>query len=73
MLHSGIGEVPSIAYDWKGHNLYWIDRKFPTIEVSKANGIYRRTLINGSYLIKPTSLVIDPHHGYDFTPTFNFC
>ncbi|XP_060566218.1 sortilin-related receptor-like [Ruditapes philippinarum] len=67
MLHSGIGEVPSIAYDWKGHNLYWIDRKFPTngtIEVSKANGIYRRTLINGSYLIKPTSLVIDPHHGW---------
>lgn len=64
VLHySNIGEVSSLAYDWKGHNIYWIDHRFRTIEVSKANGLYRRLLLNSSVLESPTSLALDPHHG----------
>ena len=64
VLHTRIGEVTDLSYDWRGRNIYWTDRQFRTLEVSKANGVYRRMLFNGSVLTNPTSLAIDPHHGY---------
>ena len=63
VLHNNsIGNVAALAYDWSGRNIYWIDSRFKTIEVSRSDGKYRRQLIRGP-LDQPRKLVLDPHHG----------
>ncbi|KAL4229272.1 Sortilin-related receptor [Mactra antiquata] len=65
VLHyRGLGEVVSLAYDWKGFNIYWLDREHRTLEVSKRNGDRRRLLINSTFLREPNSMAIDPGHGW---------
>ena len=65
-LHnSSLGRVSSLAFDWKGDNIYWFDDQFKVLEVSKKNGRFRRELLRGQkYFDRPTSLVLDPYHGY---------
>lgn len=62
--NSSLGRITSLAYDWKGYNIYWIDEEFKSLEVSKPNGLYRRELLRGSqFFDKPRALLLDAHHG----------
>lgn len=49
-----------LAVDWIGRNLYWCDKQADSIEVSKLNGRYRKTLLRGKPLDEPRALVLDP-------------
>lgn len=59
----GMVTVESLAYDWTGGNIYWVDSGNQTIEVAKKNGQFRRRLISSKHLDRPRSLVLDPHFG----------
>ncbi|XP_076823399.1 prolow-density lipoprotein receptor-related protein 1-like isoform X2 [Clavelina lepadiformis] len=59
LVHSAHG----IAVDWVARNLYWSDKGLDTIEVSKLDGRYRKTLIR-SGLDEPRALALNPRRGY---------
>jgi low density lipoprotein-related protein 2 len=61
--------MPSaVAYDWIGENLYWTEvddagfKKEGRIYVAKADGRYRKLLINK--LEVPTAIAVDPELGF---------
>ncbi|XP_014241482.1 low-density lipoprotein receptor-related protein 1 [Cimex lectularius] len=65
-LHSNTLQSPDgIAVDWVGGNLYWCDKGTDTIEVSKLDGNYRKTLISEG-LRDPRAIVLLPEEGYLF-------
>lgn len=59
-----LGSVESLVYDWAGNNIFWIDSHNRSLEVSRSNGLFRRTLFNSTILDQPRALAIDPHHGW---------
>lgn len=62
-LHSGIQQVEGLALDWLGDNIYWVDAGGKKIEVSRADGRFRKTLLT-SNLDRPRAIVLDPKRGY---------
>lgn len=60
VLHSiNIQNPDGIAVDWIGRNIYWCDKEKNTIEVSKLNGLYPKTLISTN-LDDPRAIVVYP-------------
>ena len=62
-LHGGIQQVEGLALDWLGDNIYWIDAVGKKIEVSRADGRFRKVIIS-SNLDRPRAIALDPKHGY---------
>jgi hypothetical protein len=63
VLHSATLQNPDgLAVDWVSRNLYWCDKGWDTIEVSKLDGRYRKVLINTG-LQEPRAITLDPRNG----------
>lgn len=60
IIGSGLDLVEGLALDWIGLNLYWVDSRLKTIEVSTNNGDNRVVLINLERTSQPRGLAIDP-------------
>lgn len=66
VLHSNTLQSPEcVAIDWIGRNLYWCDKKKPSIEVSRLDGKFRLNLIKEN-LEEPTAIVLNPLEGILF-------
>jgi low-density lipoprotein receptor-related protein 1 (alpha-2-macroglobulin receptor) len=65
VVENGLASTEGMAVDWIGGNLYWIQSGLDQIEVSKLNGSFRRTLINGG-LESPRALSVDPREAKMF-------
>lgn len=54
----------SLAVDWIGNNIYWIDGNLgkPVIQISDLDGLVRRKIVT-KVLEKPQSIVLDPTRG----------
>lgn len=63
LVVDGLGSTEGIAIDWLAKNLYWVDSKKNTIEVSDLDGNYRTTLTSTG-VNKPRNLVVDPRERY---------
>lgn len=63
LVVDGLGSTEGIAIDWLAKNLYWVDSKKNTIEVSDLYGNYRTTLTSTG-VNKPRNLVVDPRERY---------
>ena len=59
IIESGLSLVEGLAYDWVAKNLYWLDSKLNTIEVSTINGSNRMILVNQN-ISQPRGLALDP-------------
>ena len=59
LISSGLSLVEGLAFDWIGRNLYWLDSKLNTIEVSRENGDHRMILVNEN-ITQPRGLSLDP-------------
>ena len=59
VIESGLSLVEGLAYDWVAKNLYWLDSKLNTIEVSTVNGSNRMILVNQN-ISQPRGLALDP-------------
>lgn len=63
-LHSNMLKNPDgLAVDWVAKNLYWCDKGYDTIEVSRLDGRYRRLLISEN-LQEPRAIALDPFQRY---------
>lgn len=65
-LDKGIGSVGSIAVDWIGRNLFFIDETIQAIYVSKISDSSIRKVLISTSLNQPRSLVVAPLSGYFF-------
>lgn len=63
IISNGLDLVEGLAYDWIGQNLYWLDSKLNTIEVSKENGSNRIVLVKEN-ITQPRGMCLDPSPGY---------
>ena len=54
----------SLAVDWVGNNLYWIDGNFgkPIIMIADLKGLVRQRIAT-NFLHKPQAIVLDPVRG----------
>ena len=59
VIESGLSLVEGLAYDWVGKNLYWLDSKLNTIEVSQIDGANRMIIVNQN-ISQPRGLALDP-------------
>lgn len=59
VVTTGLDLVEGLAYDWIGGNLYWLDSKLNTIEVSKEDGSVRTALLSGN-ITQPRGMCLDP-------------
>ncbi|XP_014481783.1 PREDICTED: low-density lipoprotein receptor-related protein 2 [Dinoponera quadriceps] len=59
IISTGLDLVEGLAYDWIGHNLYWLDSKLNTIEVAKENGVGRMVLVKEN-ITQPRGMCLDP-------------
>ena len=59
IIKNGVDLVEGLAYDWVGKNLYWLDSRLNSIEVSKINGTHRMILVNTN-ISQPRGLTLDP-------------
>ncbi|KAL5019680.1 hypothetical protein ScPMuIL_002572 [Solemya velum] len=67
VVEGGISIIDSMAYDWMGGNIYWLDHGTKTIEVVSKTGQFRRMLLNLTDICSdPRSLTLDPHQGLMF-------
>ena len=57
--------VEGLAYDWIGGNLYWLDSRLNTIEVSRENGTNRMVLLKEN-ITQPRGMSLDPSKGQVF-------
>lgn len=62
VMSTGLDLVEGLAYDWVGGNLYWLDSKLNTIEVSKENGSDRIVLVREN-ITQPRGMCLDPTPG----------
>lgn len=60
VIGSGLDLVEGLSLDWVGKNLYWVDSRLKTIEVSTSNGDNRVVLLNLEKISQPRGLAIDP-------------
>ena len=58
----GIGLCEGVAYDWSADTIYWTDSQHNWIEVATADGMHRRSLINGS-IDQPRGIAVNPIAG----------
>lgn len=65
IVESHISQVESVAVDWIGKNLYWVDSALKHIDVTTKEGMHRATLISEN-IAKPRSLAIDSRFAYLF-------
>ena len=63
ILGSPLGAPSGLAYDWKARQLYWTDTLQNTLSVVTSDGNFRKTLISGDAMFKPTSVVVDSEIG----------
>ncbi|KAK9880927.1 hypothetical protein WA026_013260 [Henosepilachna vigintioctopunctata] len=62
IISNGLDLVEGLAYDWIGGNIYWLDSKLNTIEVSKENGTNRIVLVKEN-ITQPRGMCLDPSPG----------
>lgn len=62
IISTGLDLVEGLAYDWIGKNLYWLDSKLNTIEVSSENGSNRLVLAREN-ITQPRGMCLDPSPG----------
>lgn len=62
IINTGLDLVEGLAYDWVGKNLYWLDSKLNTIEVSSENGSNRLVLVREN-ITQPRGMCLDPSPG----------
>ncbi|XP_039499245.1 low-density lipoprotein receptor-related protein 2 isoform X1 [Drosophila santomea] len=62
IINTGLDLVEGLAYDWIAQNLYWLDSKLNTIEVSAENGSNRLVLVREN-ITQPRGMCIDPSPG----------
>lgn len=65
VVESGLSTTESVAVDWIGQNIYWVDSVLRQIEVARKNGLFRKTLISDT-MYNPRSIALDPRIGYLF-------
>ncbi|XP_075155675.1 low-density lipoprotein receptor-related protein megalin [Haematobia irritans] len=65
IITTGLDLVEGLAYDWIAKNLYWLDSKLNTIEVSAENGSNRLVLVREN-ITQPRGMCIDPSPGARF-------
>ena len=63
LFRGNFGYVPGLTVDWSSSNLYWTDTSVRSIEVAKADGRYRKTLLKFDADTRPTGIVADPVNG----------
>lgn len=49
IVSSGVSVIETIAVDWIGQNIYWVDYIMQHIEVCRLDGKKRRILLNVSF------------------------
>ncbi|XP_015909717.1 low-density lipoprotein receptor-related protein 2 isoform X1 [Parasteatoda tepidariorum] len=59
VVGSGVDLVEGLAVDWIGKNLYWVDSRLKTLDVSTLNGEHHIVLLNEN-ISQPRGLSIDP-------------
>ncbi|XP_015791351.1 low-density lipoprotein receptor-related protein 2 [Tetranychus urticae] len=62
VVGSGLDLVEGLAVDWIGRNLYWVDSKLKTIEVSTLDGKNHVILISQN-ISQPRGISLDPREG----------
>ncbi|XP_066250185.1 low-density lipoprotein receptor-related protein 2 [Euwallacea similis] len=62
IISTGLDLVEGLAYDWVGGNIYWLDSKLNTIEVSKESGLNRIVLVKEN-ITQPRGMCLDPKPG----------
>ncbi|XP_073976140.1 low-density lipoprotein receptor-related protein megalin isoform X3 [Rhodnius prolixus] len=62
VIWSGLDLVEGLAYDWIGGNIYWLDSRLNTVEVSKENGTNRVVLLKEN-ITQPRGMMLDPSPG----------
>ncbi|VVD04124.1 unnamed protein product [Leptidea sinapis] len=62
IVSTGLDLVEGLAYDWVAGNVYWLDSKLNSIEVSKEDGSARTTLVSGN-ITQPRGMCLDPAPG----------
>lgn len=59
-VHNTLLKNPDgLAVDWVAQNLYWCDKGYDSIEVSRLDGRHRRTLLTNN-LQEPRAIALDP-------------
>ncbi|KAG1701225.1 Low-density lipoprotein receptor-related protein 2 [Nymphon striatum] len=62
IIDSGLDLVEGLAVDWVAGNLYWVDSRLKSIDVSTLNGSNHIVLITQN-ITQPRGLAIDPSEG----------
>ena len=62
VLFDDVGAVEGLTIDLAGRQLYWTSTTNNTVETSKLDGSFRRTLI-GQNLDEPRDIIVDPITG----------
>ncbi|XP_068625234.1 prolow-density lipoprotein receptor-related protein 1 [Battus philenor] len=65
VVQQGLSTAEGLAVDWVAGNLYWVESSLHQIEVARADGMYRRTLI-AEDMESPRAIAVDPRKGYLF-------
>jgi low density lipoprotein receptor-related protein 5/6 len=62
LLFNDIGVADGLTIDLAGGNLYWTSTTHNTVETSKLDGSFRKTLVNYN-LDEPRDIIVDPISG----------
>ncbi|XP_045484331.1 low-density lipoprotein receptor-related protein 1B [Pieris rapae] len=65
VVQRGLLTAEGLAVDWVAGNLYWVESGLHQIEVARADGQHRRTLLAGD-MDSPRAIAIDPTKGFLF-------
>ncbi|PVD26094.1 hypothetical protein C0Q70_13762 [Pomacea canaliculata] len=70
VLVEGLGSPEGIAIDYVSRNIFFTDSKLDTLEVSRLDGSFRKTLFNTD-MVNPRAIVLDPSQGVIFWTDWN--
>ena len=62
VITTGLDLVEGLAYDWIGNNIYWVDSKLRTVEVSRSDGSHRAVLVSEE-TSQVRGVAVDPTEG----------
>ncbi|KAF7489353.1 hypothetical protein SSS_07649 [Sarcoptes scabiei] len=62
VINSGLDLVEGLAIDWIAKNLYWVDSRLKTIEVSTSDGRNHIVLLSQN-ISQPRGICLDPREG----------
>jgi len=65
-IMSDLNKPESLAIDWVGKKLYWVDTGLNTISVSNLDGSHQKTLIKGTEETELRAIAVYPEKGYLF-------